>query len=421
MDEGSRHSRAGFPTIGGGADAPGGMTRRVPPFLALAASAVVLLPATAHAAAPSTTIVRPVAAPGTYDLRLAIASPRRDVVRVRVGRRVTRRVVSAGHARKVRLRVTVKGHRLVARVIGRKARPRVTAHLTRVKKRKPTTTTTTSSPTTTTTTSTTTTSTTPTTTTTSTSTSTAPYVPASLPSTLVWSDEFNGAAGTRPSAVWTPETGDGWGNGAEWQTYTSSTKNAALDGNGDLAINALREPGVGAHGYTSARLTTRGKFSFTYGRLEARMKLPRGKGIWPAFWAMGDDIDTAGWPANGEMDVMEALGDQMSTWQAHIHGPSKTDNTVDTPFGDGFLQPFDLGADFHTYAIVWSPNQIQWMLDGKVYLTATPDKVPGMRWVFDHDFHVLLSLAVGGSWPGYPDASTPFPATWLVDYVRVYQ
>jgi beta-glucanase (GH16 family) len=391
------------------------MTRHVAPILAAAAT-VALLPATASAAAPTTTVVRPVAAPGTYDLSLAITAPKRDVVHIKVGKGVTRKVTVARRSRRINLRVVIDGKRVVARVVGHTVRPRVTATISRVRKRRPTTTTTT---TTTSTTTTTTTTTPPPTTTTSTT--TAPYVPATLPSNLVWSDEFNGTAGTGRSATGTPETGYGWGNVAEWQTYTNSTKNASLDGGGNLQIAALREPGVGAHGYTSARLTTRGKFSFTYGRLEARMKLPRGKGIWPAFWAMGDDINTAGWPANGEVDVMEALGDQMNTWQAHVHGPSKTNNNQDVPFGDGLLQPFDLGNDFHTYGIVGSPNQLQWMLDGKVYLSVTPDKVPGMRWVFDHNFHVLLSLAVGGDWPGYPDASTPFPANWLVDYVRVYQ
>jgi beta-glucanase (GH16 family) len=361
--------------------------------LLLASVLVAAVPAAANAAgATTTTVSRKVQVPGTYDVTLSIrGASARDLAVVRIGRSVTRRVRLKGRTpRRVRVRVVIGGKRVVARVAGRRGRPKVRASLRRVKRRPP-------APT------------------------PAPTPVAAVPSTLVWSDEFDGSAGTLPSGSrWRAETGDGWGNGAEWQTYTSSANNASLDGAGNLAITARREPGVGAHGYTSARLTTQGKFSFRYGRLEARMSLPYGKGLWPAFWAMGDDINTAGWPANGEIDVMEALGHDPFTWYAHVHGPDANNN--DAPWGRDILSSSNLTAGFHNYAVVWSPDVIRWTFDGNTVASVTPADLPaGGRWVYDHAFHVLLSLAVGGSWPGYPDASTPLPASWKVDYVRVYQ
>ncbi|MCW3038208.1 MAG: 1,3-beta-glucanase, partial [Solirubrobacterales bacterium] len=247
---------------------------------------------------------------------------------------------------------------------------------------------------------------------------------APVPQTLVWSDEFNGPKGVGPDpAKWDLMTGDGWGNGAELQTYTASPANASTDGAGNLAITARREAGVGAHGITSARMESRGHYDFTYGRLEARMKMPAGKGLWPAFWAMGTDIDTAGWPGNGEIDVTEVLGQDPATTYAHIHGPVGTAG-ADYAWGKAFTAPTSLADGFHTYGVLWSPGVIQWTLDGAVFATVRKaDLQPGQGWVYDHAFSLLLNLAVGGaqSWPGAPDASTPFPASMLVDWVRVYQ
>lgn len=372
-------------------------TARLPFLVTLSVAAAIAPAASASAASTTTTVKRQVAAPGTYDVALAITgAARRDAVRVRVGRSAVRRLtVKPRQTRRVRVRVKLAGTKLVARVWGRRGAPKVRMSVRRV--------------------------TSPATSATATSRAKPPRTSAPAYSTLRWADEFNGSAGTLPSATrWTPQTGDGWGNGAEWQTYTSSARNASQDGAGNLAITARAEPGVGAHGYTSARLTTQNKFSFRYGRLESRMRLPAGKGMWPAFWAMGDDIDTAGWPANGEVDVMESLGHDHSTWYAHIHGPDAANN--DVAWGRDLLTPFDLTTGFHTYGVTWSPTSISWTFDGSTVATVKPADLPaGARWVYDHNFHVLLSLAVGGAWPGYPDATTPMPATWLVDWVRVYQ
>lgn len=249
-----------------------------------------------------------------------------------------------------------------------------------------------------------------------------PPPPPPAPTNLAWSDEFNTAQGTLPDpSKWEAQTGDGWGNGAEWQTYTNEAKNASTDGAGNLVIQALKEPGVGAHGYTSARLESRGKYSFTYGRLEARMKIPAGKGLWTAFWAMGDDVTSVGWPNAGEIDVVETIGSEPNTAYAHIHGPVGTTQT-EYSWGKATTSPASLANDFHTYGVIWSPGQVQWTLDGVVYATVkSSDLQSGQRWVYDHPFHILLNLSVGGAWPGYPDASTPFPGKLLVDWVRVYQ
>jgi len=361
------------------------------------------LPAPASAAGKTVKVTRQVAAPGTYVLTLSISgAAKRDVAKVRIGRRVRRSVrLKGSKPRRVRVRVTVSGSKVVAKVSAKRSRPRVKASVKRVRVSAP-------SPS-------------PAQAPAATATATPAQAPAPVPTTLAWSDEFDGAAGALPSAArWVAQTGDGWGNGSEWQTYTAAARNASLDGAGNLAIVARSEPGVGAHGITSARLTTQGKFSFRYGRLEARMRLPAGKGMWPAFWAMGDDLDTAGWPVNGEIDVMESLGHDPFTWYAHVHGPDAANN--DAPWGKSVASPVNLTSEFHTYGVVWSPTAISWTFDGVTVGTVTPSKLPaGARWVYDHDFHVLLNLAVGAPWPGYPDATTPFPSTLLVDYVRVYQ
>ncbi|MEU4231948.1 family 16 glycosylhydrolase [Nonomuraea sp. NPDC026600] len=247
---------------------------------------------------------------------------------------------------------------------------------------------------------------------------------APAPGPLVWSDEFNGSAGSAvDQSKWRFDIGgSGWGNN-EQQYYTNSTRNAAMDGAGNLAITARREnPSnyqchYGTCQYTSARLLTSATFTRAYGRFEARMKLPRGQGIWPAFWMLGNDIGSVGWPNSGEVDIMENIGREPSTVHGTIHGPGYSGSA-------GIGAPYSIAgafADaFHTFAVDWSPNLIIWYVDGVEYQRRTPASLSGNRWVFDHPFFMIMNVAVGGYWPGYPDSSTTFPQTLTVDYVRVY-
>ena len=238
---------------------------------------------------------------------------------------------------------------------------------------------------------------------------------------LVWSDEFNGPTNTLPDAAnWTYDLGhghNGWGN-QELETYTNSIDNVHLDGIGHLIIRALAgESGA----YTSARLKTQGKFMTAYGKIEARIKLPYGQGIWPAFWALGADIDTIGWPKCGEIDIMENIGREPDIQHGSLHGPGYSGGnsvtaTYSLPTGR------KLSDDFHVYAIVWSRESIEFLFDDHPYLKATPASLPaGTPWVFNKPFFLLLNVAVGGNWPGSPDSSTIFPQEMMVDYVRVYQ
>ena len=242
---------------------------------------------------------------------------------------------------------------------------------------------------------------------------------------LTWSDEFNGSNGSaiNPSK-WVVEVGgNGWGN-QELEYYTHRPQNAFLK-DGNLVIQARQESYTGADGvsrnYTSARLKTAGKFSQAYGRFEARIKIPYGQGMWPAFWMLGDDIGKAGWPGCGEIDIMENIGKEPSTVHGTIHGPGYSAN-------DGITAPYNLPAgrrfadEFHVFAAEWESNAIRFYVDDELYVTRTrSDLPPGKKWVFDHPFFLLLNLAVGGGWPGNPDATTVFPQSMLVDYVRVYQ
>ena len=233
---------------------------------------------------------------------------------------------------------------------------------------------------------------------------------------LVWSDEFNGAAGSLPDpGKWTYDLGaSGWGNN-ELENYTASAANAQMDGNGHLVITALHN----AAGYTSARLKTQGKFTTTYGKIEARIKIPFGQGMWPAFWMLGSDIDSVGWPGCGEIDIMENIGREPSIVHGTVHGPGYSGAS-----GIGAAYTLANGAkfsdDFHTFSVIWSPQSVQFLVDGNSYQTVTPASLPkGTSWVFNTPFFLLLNVAVGGSWPGYPDSSTHFPQTMTVDYVRV--
>lgn len=241
---------------------------------------------------------------------------------------------------------------------------------------------------------------------------------------MVWSDEFNGPDGSGvDSGKWAVVTGGGgWGN-RELEYYTARRANLRVE-DGHLVIEARHEPYTGPDGvhrdYTSARLQTRGRFSQRYGRFAARMRLPLGKGLWPAFWMLGADSGTRGWPACGEIDIMENIGDPHRVFGT-LHGPGYSgahglQAHDDLPNGEA------VDAGFHTYAVEWEPGVIRFYVDDHLYGTQTPKRLPpGTKWVYNHPFYVLLNFAVGGDWPGSPDASTRMPQDLLVDWVRVYR
>src|SRR6185437_5225724 len=243
--------------------------------------------------------------------------------------------------------------------------------------------------------------------------------------TLVWSDEFDGRSGAAvDSSKWSFDIGgNGWGNN-ELETYTDRAANAQLK-NGRLVIKALRETFAGpdkiTRSYTSARLITKNKFSQVFGRFEARIRIPYGQGIWPAFWLLGNNIGTSHWPNCGEIDIMENIGKEPSIVHGTFHGPgysgaSGVSASYALPTGRKFSD------DFHVFAVEWEPNVMRFYVDKSLYATRTPSNLPtGTSWVFDHPFFIILNVAVGGGWPGNPDATTVFPQQMLVDYVRVYQ
>jgi beta-glucanase (GH16 family) len=253
-----------------------------------------------------------------------------------------------------------------------------------------------------------------------------PPPPPATGFTLVWSDEFNGADGTAPdSSKWTYDTGGkGWGNN-ELECYTNLTQNAQIKG-GNLVITSMNQPAYACsdgttRDYTSARLKTQGLFTQAYGRFEARIKIPAGQGMWPAFWMLGNNITSAGWPTCGEIDIMENIGKEPGIVHGSLHGPSSVAATSDA------TAPFSLPAGqnfsdaFHLYAVEWEPGTIRFYVDSNLYATFTQSQWPaGGTWVFDHPFFLLLNVAVGGNWPGSPDSTTVFPQQMLVDYVRVY-
>ena len=237
---------------------------------------------------------------------------------------------------------------------------------------------------------------------------------------LIFEDEFKGEAGSPPSADnWTFETGtgaNGWGNN-ELQYYTDRPDNAQLNGDGFLIITARREE-LEESDWTSARIITKDKFEFTYGRVEANIKLPLGKGLWPAFWMLGGNIDELSWPTCGEIDVMENFAYSADEVSGTIHGPGYSGGGA---FGGEYT--FPEGEDitgFHTYRIDWDPEHIAWYVDGNLYHTAHPGDVTG-TWVMDHPFFLLLNLAVGGNPVENPDESTPDANEMVVNWVRVYE
>lgn len=243
--------------------------------------------------------------------------------------------------------------------------------------------------------------------------------------TLTWNDEFNGADGSAPDpSKWSFDLGgNGWGNN-ELECYTNRLQNAEIMG-GNLVITAQQENNFlcsdgNTRNYTSARMLTKGKFDQAYGRFEARIKIPAGQGMWPAFWLLGNNIDSVGWPACGEVDIMENIGKEPSTIHGSIHGPGYTGATgLSLPF---VLSGANFSDSFHVYAIEWEANVVRFYVDDSLYASFTPSSLPqGATWEFDHPFFILLNLAVGGDWPGPPDNTTVLPQSMLVDYVRVYK
>ncbi|SMB80536.1 glycoside hydrolase family 16 protein [Deinococcus hopiensis] len=250
-------------------------------------------------------------------------------------------------------------------------------------------------------------------------------LPSSPEWTLVWSDEFTGRQGTPPNPkFWNHDVGNrdtgGWGN-RELQFYTASPRNARLDGQGHLEIRAetaqAKLPCWNDQPcrYTSARLTTKGKVEFVHGKIEARIQVPAGQGLWPAFWSLGPGE----WPDGGEIDIMEWVGHTPNLVYGTVHGPGYSDAL-------GISRETDLGhpasGNYHTYTLIKRPDEIVWLLDGRPYQRVTPANLPaGTRWVFEQPFSLLLNLAVGGTWPGTPPATTVFPSSMLVDYVRIWR
>jgi beta-glucanase (GH16 family) len=266
---------------------------------------------------------------------------------------------------------------------------------------------------------------------------TADQQPASTKNyTLVWHDEFDGPNGSLPDpAKWTYDLGGGgWGN-QELESYTNRAENAHIE-NGNLVITARKENYEGSdqvtREYTSARLKTQGHFSQAYGRFEARIKIPAGQGMWPAFWMLGDNITSAGWPKCGEIDIMENIGREPAIIHGSLHGPLTTGSASDLTAAAKLGSGKEFAADFHLYAVEWDPGTVRFYVDSTLYATFTPDSTSSNSaasdsaaaragsWVFDHPFFLLLNVAVGGNWAGPPDATSTFPQTMLVDYVRVY-
>jgi beta-glucanase (GH16 family) len=240
---------------------------------------------------------------------------------------------------------------------------------------------------------------------------------------LTWSDEFNGPNGSAPDPdKWVLESGgNGWGNN-ELESYTSRSKNVREE-NGNLVIEAIKEKFIGADGihreYTSARLKSEGRFSQRYGRFEARIQIPSGQGAWPSFWMLGDDFSSKGWPACGEIDIMESIGTEPDKIQGSLHGPGYSGAN---PLTAAYRLPGGRFSDsFHVFAVEWEPQVVHFYVDNQLYVTRTPADLPaGKPWVYDHPFFVLLNLAVGGDHAGRPGDSSVFPQRMLVDYVRVY-
>jgi beta-glucanase (GH16 family) len=246
--------------------------------------------------------------------------------------------------------------------------------------------------------------------------------------TPVWADEFSAPAGAGvDTTYWRYDTADGctqnncgWGNN-EKQYYRASPDNIAHTGDGYLTIVARVASDslscyYGRCRYTSAKITTRDKVSVQPGRVEARIKLAEGQGLWPAFWLLGTNIGTVGWPTSGELDILENKGSQPNATSSAVHGPGYSGNT---PFAH--VQPAT-ATDFHVYAVEWDSSAIRFFVDDRVHYTVTRAAVQQHgAWVFDQPFYLILNQAVGGHFDGDPKSDAIFPASMMIDYVRVYK
>jgi beta-glucanase (GH16 family) len=250
--------------------------------------------------------------------------------------------------------------------------------------------------------------------------------------TLVWQDEFDGPAGARPDpAYWDFDVGGGgWGN-AQLEFDTARPENVSLDGLGHLAITARKEPYQGRE-YTSARILTRGRFEKSLGRWEARIRLPVGQGLWPAFWMLGASYPEVGWPACGEIDIVEQRGQEPGVANGSLHAKGYSGGSAITARYVCAVAPTcvvppctpicPFNEDFHVFAVEIEASRIVFEVDGAVYQEVKQDRLPlGSAWPFERPFFVLLNVAVGGNYVGAPDVTTVFPQTMLVDYVRYYQ
>lgn len=250
---------------------------------------------------------------------------------------------------------------------------------------------------------------------------TVPFRSRSSPWKLFWSAEFNGPRGAPPDPnEWTPEIGGGgWGN--QQLEYDTDNKNAYLDGQGHLVLEARKNDAAkyqcwyGPCLYTSAHINTSGHFSFTYGLLEASIKIPYGQGIWSAFWLLGSNCATVGWPTCGEIDIMENISQKPDLIYGTVHGPGNFSGTYKLRHGNFF-------DNFHVFALQWDPGHLYFFVDGINYFTVTRAFIKNPAyWVYDHPFSIILNLPVGGVWPGSPNSTTVFPQKMYISYVRLYK
>ena len=234
---------------------------------------------------------------------------------------------------------------------------------------------------------------------------------------LVWQDEFDGPQGQKPdSTKWAYDIGTDWGN-AQLEYDTDRSKNASLDGKGNLMITTYRESYSGQP-FTSARIITQGIFEQAYGRFEARIKMPWGPGIWPAFWLLGSTVETVGWPECGEIDIMEYRGQQPNLIYGTVHGPGySAGNSISKSYG---FENDRFDVDFHLFAVEWGENYLRFYVDKVMYQELKPGDLSG-PWVFNKPFFIILNVAVGGNYVGFPTSETPFPQSMIIDYVRVYK
>jgi beta-glucanase (GH16 family) len=259
-----------------------------------------------------------------------------------------------------------------------------------------------------------------------------PATPPTVTWTQVWSDEFDGPAGSAVDATkWNYDVGDGcqsgncgWGNN-EKEYYSTSTDNVAINGQGQLAITARIAPAgttcyYGACRYRSGKIHTRGKLLAQPGRVEARIKLPAGQGLWPAFWMLGADFPAIPWPGCGELDIMENKGSEPTISSSAVHGPGYSGNT---PFQHRQVQTnANLTDDFHIYTVEWDVGSVRFYVDNVAHFAVSSDEMSHYgRPILNQPYFLILNLAVGGHFDGDPNSDAIFPATMLVDYVRVYK